>query len=98
MPRRPPEFLVLALDIGSSSTRSALFDEEGHVFATTSAYREYSVRYTAEGGAELSPLLLRRAAASCLRETLKARRDSSSLRRIPIVATGACAFWHSLLW
>src|SRR6202521_4398222 len=97
MPRRPPEFLVLALDIGSSSTRSALFDEEGHVVATTSACREYSVRYTAEGGAELSPLLLRRAVASSLGETLKARRDSSSLRQIPIGATGASAFWHSLL-
>ena len=97
MPRRPPEFLVLALDIGSSSTRSALFDEKGHVVASTSACREYSVRYTADGGAELSPLLLRGATATCLRETLKARRDSRSLRRIPVVATGASAFWHSLL-
>src|ERR1700686_423149 len=97
MPRRPPEFLVLALDIGSSSTRSALFDEQGLAFAETNAGREYSVRYTGNGGAELSPLLLRRAVASCLRETLKKRRDSSSLRRIPIVATGASGFWHSLL-
>ena len=97
MPRSAPEFLVLAMDIGSSSTRSALFDEQGHTFADTNVVREYSVRYTAEGGAELSPFLLRRAVASCLRETLKARRDSSLLRRIPIVAAGASAFWHSLL-
>jgi len=32
--------------------------------SATSAVREYSVRYTAEGGAELSPLLLRRAVAN----------------------------------
>ena len=85
------------MDIGSSSTRSAFFDEKGRVFAATNACREYSVRYTAEGGAELSPLLLHRAVASCLRETLKARRDSPALRRIPIVAVSASAFWHSLL-
>ena len=97
MPRSSPEFLVLALDIGSSSTRSGLFDEKGRAFAETNACREYSVRYTPEGGAELNPARLRRAVASCVRETLKARRDSSSLRRIPIVATGASAFWHSLL-
>lgn len=97
MPRRLPEFLVLAMDIGSSSTRSALFDERGRALAGTNAGREYSVRYAAEGGAELDPSVLRRAATSCLRETLKARRASSSLRRIPIIATGASAFWHSLL-
>lgn len=96
MPLRS-ELLVLAMDIGSSSTRSALFDEKGRMFPKTSTCRKYSVRYTAEGGAELSPLLIRRAVASCLRETLKARRDSSSLRRIPIIAVGASAFWHSLL-
>jgi gluconokinase len=97
MPRRAPDLLVLAMDIGSSSTRSVLFDEKGRALAETNACREYSVRYTLEGGAELSPLLLRRAAENCLGETLKARRDSPALRRIPIVAVGASAFWHSLL-
>lgn len=96
MPHRP-ELLVLAMDIGSSSTRSALFDEKGRAFAETSASREYAVRYTADGGAELSPVLLRRASAECLRKTLQARRASPSLRKIPIAALGASAFWHSLL-
>src|SRR5450631_1665019 len=96
MPRRP-ELLVLAMDIGSSSTRSALFDEKGRMFVETRASREYSVRYTADGGAELSPVLLRRASAQCLRKTLQARRASPSLRKFPIAALGASAFWHSLL-
>lgn len=96
MPRRP-EFLVLAMDIGSSSTRSALFDEKGRVFVETSASREYAVCYTADGGAELSALLLLRASANCLQRTLQARRASPSLRKIPTTALGASAFWHSLL-
>jgi gluconokinase len=94
---RCPELLVVAMDIGSSSTRSALFDENGRALAGTGASREYAVRYTADGGAELSPMLLRRASADCLRKTLQARRASPSLRKIPIAALGASAFWHSLL-
>jgi gluconokinase len=96
MPHRP-ELLVLAMDIGSSSTRSALFDENGRSLAGTRASREYAVRYAADGGAELSPVLLQRASAECLRRTLRARRASPSLRKIPIAALGASAFWHSLL-
>ena len=96
MPHRP-ELLVLAMDIGSSSTRSALFDEKGRMLPKTSASREYAVAYTADGGAELSPALLHRAAAGCLRMTLQARRASPALRKIPIAGFGASAFWHSLL-
>lgn len=97
MPRRPPELLVLAMDIGSSSTRSALFDEKGRILTETRASREYAVRYSAEGGAELSPALLRRAVQDCVRESLRARRAAPSLRNIPLIAAGASAFWHSLL-
>ncbi len=61
MPRRRAEFLILALDIGSSSTRCALFDERGVPVAATSARAEYSIRYTVDGGAELSAAQLERA-------------------------------------
>jgi len=84
--------LVLALDIGSSSTRSALFSERGRALRGTDARRQYSLRYTADGGAELSPLGLRRAVQACLRETLAASR-----RKISIGAVGGSAFWHGLL-
>jgi gluconokinase len=96
MRRRAPEILVLAMDIGSSSTRSALFDEKTRVVTGTDARREYTVQYSADGGAEVSPWGLRQAARNCLRETLAAQR-SSRLSRIPIVGVGASAFWHSLL-
>jgi gluconokinase len=96
MKRRAPESLVLAIDIGSSSTRSALFDEKCRLVAGTDARREYTVRYSADGGAELSPSGLRQAARSCVRETLQAHRVSG-LRKVRIVGVGGSAFWHSLL-
>lgn len=97
MPRRRAEFLILALDIGSSSTRCAMFDERGVPIAHTTARAEYSIRYTAEGGAELSGVQLHRAALRCVRETLRIRRNSDVLRDVPIAAIGGCGFWHSLL-
>ncbi|MEY2548392.1 MAG: gluconokinase [Verrucomicrobiota bacterium] len=89
---RAPELLVLALDIGSSSTRAALFNERGRLIPGTEARREYSLRYTPDGGAELSPFRLRRAVQTCLGESLR-----RSPARAPIVAVGASAFWHGLL-
>jgi gluconokinase len=97
MSRRAPEILVLAMDIGSSSLRTALFDERGQRIFETSASRDYAVRYTPDGGAELSPVVLRRAAANCLHETLNVYRAARSLKKIPIAAVGGSAFWHSLL-
>ncbi|HEX4630325.1 MAG TPA: gluconokinase [Chthoniobacterales bacterium] len=84
--------VVLALDIGSSSTRAALFDQRGRTVPGTDARRKYSLTYTSEGGAELSPIALRRAVGACLRGTL---RRSRSQRRI--AAVGGSAFWHGLL-
>jgi gluconokinase len=97
MPRRRAEFLILALDVGSSSTRCALFDERGLPIAGTSARAEYSIRYRADGGAELSALQLHRAVLRCVRETLRNRRGSPALRDVPVAAIVGCGFWHSLL-
>ena len=91
------ELVVLAIDLGSSSIRTALFDQAGAILVRTMAQREYAIRYTPDGGAELSPAILRRAADGCLAETLRGRRDSPRLRTIPIAAIGGSSFWHGLL-
>src|SRR5438309_4087075 len=96
MPSARRKLLVLAIDIGSSSTRSALFDDKARRLPKTSASVQYSVRYSSDGGAELSPFILRDAAAQCLAATLK-HRASPSLREIPLTAVGGSAFWHGLL-
>jgi len=96
MPRRPKS-LVLTIDIGSSSLRTALFSQTGARILQSSATRQYSVTYTADGGAELEPEALLRAARSCLRETLNVHAQINSLRNIPIVAVCGSAIWHSML-
>ncbi len=84
--------LVLAIDIGSSSTRTALFNPRGRVVPATGAQRKYSLRYTADGGAELSPGGLLDAVRACLRETI---RQAGPGKRVASVGGGV--FWHGLL-
>jgi gluconokinase len=91
------ELLILAIDIGSSSTRTALFDHKARRLPETTVSVQYSVKYTSEGGAELSPFILRRAAARCLAETLRKHRASPALRKIPVAAIGGSSLWHALL-
>jgi gluconokinase len=90
MARGRAEFVVLALDIGSSSTRAALFDERARAIPGTVARSEYKIRYTPDGGAELTAESLRRAVARCVRQS---RRGVDG----PIRAICGCGFWHSLL-
>lgn len=97
MARAIPKLLVLAMDIGSSSVRTALFDQRARHRPETNAQQKYVLRYSTDGGAELSPMLLHRAAAGCLNETFAAYRASKAMRKIPIAAVGGSGFWHSLL-
>lgn len=97
MASRSSEVLVLAIDMGTSSTRSALFDQNGRHFARTTAQQKYSVAYDREGGAELSPRTLLAAARRCVRETQRLQGETAALRSIPISAVAGSGFWHSLL-
>src|SRR3954453_14285900 len=97
MPQRPAESFVLAMDIGSSSTRTGIFDEAGRLLPGSQAAESYSIRYTAEGAAELSPLILRNAARRCMAESLNAYEGLSKKRRAPIKVIAGSAFWHGLL-
>lgn len=92
-----PRFLVLALDIGSSSVRAAFFAENGARCLPSTASRKYSVTYSPAGGAELDAAVVLRAARSCVHETLRWRRNSTALHQTPIAAVAGSAFWHSLL-
>ncbi|MDQ3118169.1 MAG: FGGY family carbohydrate kinase [Verrucomicrobiota bacterium] len=89
---RSAKALVLAMDIGSSSLRTALFNERGAPLPRSDASRKYSIDYTPEGGAELSPFVLRAAAKRCVAGTLRTRNS-----RPPVTTIAASAFWHGLL-
>src|SRR6266404_5119546 len=89
--------LILAIDIGTSSLRTALFDARGRRLVRTTAQEAYSLRVTAAGGAELSPQTLRQTLFRCLTQTLRLYRADRALRSRPVIAVGTSCFWHSLL-
>lgn len=81
----------MAVDIGSSSTRSALFDDRATPFAKTAASTKYKINYTSEGGAELDPRIVLAATSSCVDRSLRDRGKR------PIAGVSGSAFWHGLL-
>ncbi len=89
--------LILALDIGTSSTRAAFFDARARCVAGTTAQEKYPLLVTADGGAELDPPVLLGAVVHCIQQTLRARRADAALRGRGIAGIGVSCFWHSLL-
>ncbi len=89
--------LVLAIDIGTSSTRTALFNESGARILATSASESYPLVTDAAGRAEIAPGRLLAAVRGCVGRTLVAARTLKSLRGRPIAAVGTSCFWHSLI-
>ena len=87
----PHDPLVLAVDIGTSSVRTALFDLQGGRLAGSLAQKPHAVSHSPEGAAELDPAVLESGFLACLRETLP------HARRRPVAAVGISCFWHSLV-
>ncbi len=87
--------LVLALDLGSSSVRTALFGTDGRRLLPSTASGKYSIAYSAAGGAELLPSVVLREARRCLGRTL--RWQAQSAGRSEIVAVAGSGFWHGLM-
>src|ERR1017187_3313683 len=95
--REQSQAVILAIDIGTSSLRTALFDARARRLVRTTAQEAYSLRVTADGGAELSPQTLRQTLFRCLAQTLRSYHADRTLRLRPIIAVGTSCFWHSLL-
>ncbi len=91
MPPSSSKPIILAVDLGSSSTRSALFNSKGALQSKTIASENYSIRYGPDGAAELSPLLLLRAVDRCISKTL------APIGRSKVTAVSFSSFWHGLL-
>jgi len=85
----------LAIDIGTSSTRSAIYDGRGERLLETTAQVTYPLMSGADGRAELRPEDLRRAVDTVLAKTFATWRKAKT--RGPIASVGVSCFWHSLL-
>ena len=82
---------VLAIDLGTSSVRTALFDGEARRLPGTLAQRSHAVTHSDDGAAELDAEAVRANLDGCLRTTL-ARAGKRE-----IAAVGVSCFWHSLI-
>ena len=84
---------VLAIDIGTSSSRAVLVDATGRQVAGTLFQRPYPLLTDHEGRAELEPRRIDQAVRFCVDSALRARAG----RGLAIDAVGVSCFWHSLL-
>ncbi len=82
--------MILALDIGTSSTRALLFDALGHKIGASS-HIEYSQNTTHDGGVECDANVLLDLTARCIDGVL------ASNSNVAIEAVAVSCFWHSLL-
>lgn len=83
--------MILALDIGTSSARAALYDRSGRPVAGRFHRVAYAARVSADGGVEHDPATLRQAAVACLDAVLAGPGLPD------VAAVGVATFWHGLL-
>lgn len=89
--------LTLALDLGTSSCRSALFDDRGRRLLDTTAQQSYPLSTDKEGKAELDAATVLQALRTCVSTTLAAQFRDLRLRAQPVGAVGTSCFGHSLI-
>ena len=85
--------LTLALDIGTSSVRAALYDGDANILPETSVKLERSLVSTADGGAEIDPEVAFDQVAAVIDAVL----DKTKKLKGEIGYVASCSFWHSLV-
>src|SRR3989442_15562276 len=83
--------MVIALDVGTSSARAALYDARGHAVEGRFHQIAYEPITSRDGGVEHDPRVLLDAATGCLDAVARAARHDD------VQAVGVTTFWHGLL-
>jgi gluconokinase len=81
---------ILALDIGTSSVRAAIYDFAGQVLPETMVKKERIIHFTEDGGAELT-------AAEGFAQVCEAIEEVLAKTTNTIEYVAASCFWHSLV-
>jgi len=84
---------VLAIDIGSSSIRSLLFDGAGHQVEGSETQLTHELVTSPDGGSEGNALALLNLTLQCIDGAV----THAATRPVEIGAIGMSCFWHSLL-
>ncbi len=85
--------LILALDIGTSSIRGALYDIKAEPIADTAYRLDRSLDITPEGGAEIDADEAVEQVAAVIDGVLERSKEV----RGDIISIASCSFWHSLV-
>jgi gluconokinase len=86
----PSKYKIVAIDIGTSSIRAALFDDSAHQLRGSLIKREYSLETTTDGGSEVNAEKLFNLLVDVVDEV-------HSRLKSPVEYIASCAFWHSLM-
>lgn len=86
--------LILALDIGTSSTRALFYDAKGHQIDDAEVQIKYSQATTADGGVETDPAALYDRTLAAIRGLLEKSHPAVHKK---IAGVGVSCFWHSLM-
>ncbi len=84
---------ILALDIGTSSVRAALYDFNGDVLPETMVKNERQLTATGDGGAEIDAL----EGFAQIEQAIDDVLEKSSKIKGEILYVAASSFWHSLV-
>jgi gluconokinase len=84
---------ILALDIGTSSVRAALYDVSGNVLPATMVKNERQLTATEDGGAEIDAL----EAFGQIEQAIEDVLEKSKNLKGEIEYVAASSFWHSLV-
>lgn len=89
--------LILSLDLGTSSSRAALFTHSGARIVESTSHQKSPLQAKADGTCVMRPNALLKSVRECIGKTLEYARSHRQLRSKPIAAVGVSCFWHSLL-
>ncbi len=93
MKKNLPSQYILALDIGTSSVRAALYDFYGEVLPATMVKNERQLTATEDGGAEIDAL----AAFAQVEKAIDDVLEKAKSVKGEILYAAASSFWHSLV-
>lgn len=83
--------MIIAVDVGTSSARAAVYDDTGRALDHRFHQEHYEPATTADGGVEHDPVRLLEAVSRCLDAVL------AGPRRPQVLGVGVTTFWHGLL-
>jgi len=91
------EHYVLSIDIGSSSTCSAVYDAQCLLLPGTFSEQDYLTKHGQNGRAEIDAFTILNACKKTIKSSLASFQTEKSTQNMRITSIGVSCFWHSLL-